>query len=166
MFSFFRKTPIRLHLGEVRVMPRKDFLRHLEGGYFGGRKPDDSWVDVLAQVFDYPPATGTAVPGDDDFAVDIAIEGHRHGGWTDVSGFPVGWRPKVRLSARIHHMKSGKQRAVIRAVECMSWDEFFALSGRWKVQLGLGNPADKLRLRELVQAAGRTLKAKVENAVS
>ncbi len=147
-------------------MPRKDFLRHLEGGYFGGGKQDGSWVDVLAQVFDYPLAAGTTVPGDEDFAVDIAIERYSHGGWGDVSGFPIGWRPKVRLSARIYHLESGKQRAVIRAAECMSWNEFFSLSGRWKVQLGLGNPADRQRLRELVQAAGRTLKAKVENAVS
>ncbi|RIX81254.1 hypothetical protein [Acidovorax cavernicola] len=113
MFSFFRKKPVRLHLGEVRAMPRKDFLRHLEGGYFGGGKQDGA-----------------------------------------------------RLSARIYHLKSGKQRAVIRAAECMSWNEFFSVSGRWRVQLDLGNPADRQRLRELVQAAGRTLKAKVENAVS
>ncbi|RUR67331.1 hypothetical protein EJP67_09685 [Variovorax guangxiensis] len=165
MLPFFRKHPVKLHLSEVRVLPRKDFLRHLEGGFFG-KTPDNRLAAELKDVFAYPPAANVSVPGDQDVAIDVAVEGHSRGGWGDFSGgdlaFPIVWRPKVRISARVYNMKSGQSRTLLRVVERMSWNEYFSLLGSWRVQLGLGAPANQQRMLKLVQTAGHKLKSKIE----
>jgi len=168
VLPFFRKHPVKLHLSEVRVLPRKDFLRHLEGGFFG-KAPDNRLAAELKDVFAYPFAADVPAPSDKDFAIDVAIEGHSRGGWGDLSGgdlaFPIVWRPKVRISARVYNLKSGQNQAVLRVVERMSWSEYLSLLGSWRVQLGLRAPADRQRMLRLVQTAGYRLKSKIEDKV-
>lgn len=172
MFSFRRRPPVKLHLGVVRVVPRRDVWRHLEAGLQQGKELRPSLLAVLGESFGYADAADVAKPGDGDgdVCVDIAVESHSRGGFTDFAldfaALPLGWRPKICLCARLYGIQDGKQRMVARVVERMGWGEYLLSLANWRVLIGLADPASDERFAKILLLAGQRLKRKIEVSIS
>ena len=166
---FFRSTPVKLYVGELAVQPRKDFLRHLEGGAFNGAVLDEALEQRLIEIFPYPRASAVLQPQGNDVAVDVVVEGYSRGGSGELSApsfyLPFLWRPKVRIGARLYYLKSGKKRASAKVTRRMGWGEYLATLLHWKVYLGITSPASKQRLEELLGQAAAELRLKIENSL-
>lgn len=149
-------------------MPRRDFLRHFEGGSFSGANLPTDFLDELSALLPYPSISELTMTDGSEVAVDVAIESHSRGGWADFAGgelsFPLLWRPKLRLRARLYAVKTGEQRKVIRIVQRMSWLDYLSSLLSWKVYLGLSSPATNSTLIKLLRGAGQQLKKKIEAA--
>ena len=169
LLKFFRKSPAQLYVGTLTVLPRKDFLRHFEGGFLSGAQMDHVLTERLLVIFAFPKAADLSAPKDDDVAIDVVLESYSRGGWAEVSGgaleLPLLWRPKVRLGARLYYLKTGKSKAKVNVTQSVGWGEYLATLLHWKVYLGLSSPSTRQRLEQLLDLAALQLKARIENAV-
>lgn len=102
--------------------------------------------------------------------VDIAVESHSRGGFTDFSldfaALTLGWRPKICLCARLYDIQGGEQRMVARVVERMRWGEYLASLANWRVLMGLADPVSDERFAKILLLAGQRLKRKIEASIS
>jgi hypothetical protein len=169
VLRFFHKTPTRLYLGSLTVLPRKDFKRHFEGGFMGGATLDNALNQRLLNIFALPKATDAAAITEGDIAVDVVLESYSRGGLADFSSptlnFPLFWRPKVRLGARLYYLKTGNERAKLHVTHRIAWGEYIASLLSWKVYLGIASPTSRKRLEDLLEVACLSLKRRVERSV-
>jgi hypothetical protein len=165
----FRKPPTTLYVGALLVQPRRDFLRHLEGGLFEGASLDSALQQQLLEVFSLPRASEVQNPQDGDMAVDVVVESYSRGGSGEVSTsslyLPVLWRPKVRIGARIYYIKTGRYKATAKVTRRMGWGEYLSSLLHWKVYFGFSSPASRRRLEQLLAKAAAELKTKVQRAL-
>jgi hypothetical protein len=168
VLRIFRKTPVRLYVGSITVHPRSDFKRHFEGGLLGGATLDSALAQRVQEFFALPRASDADVINESDIGVDVILESYSCGGWADVSSsalsFPIFWRSKVRLEARVYHLKTGKVKANLHVTQRIAWGEHVASLFSWKVYLGITSATSRKRLEQLLEVACLSLKRRVERS--
>lgn len=169
MNFFFRSSQPKIYLGNVCAIPRKDFLRNFEGGFFGGEKWPANLLEELRALLAYPSISELITADGSELAVDVAIESYSRGGWAYYSGggllsIPLLWRPKIQLMAKLYSVKTGKQRQVIRVVQRSSWGNYSSAISNWKVYLGFSSATTDPMLSELLRGAAQQLKLKIAAA--
>lgn len=128
----FKRDKPRLWLGVVAVAPRSDWRRHLdEWNIFAQREDLDTSIrQTLENIFDLPLANGVNNPESNDYALDIVVPKFQSGDAWGVSlgdvGFPLIWRPKIEIGARLVNLKTGKTVYTTTVKAKLKWRSYFA----------------------------------------
>ena len=128
----FKKEKPKLWLGVVAVAPRSDLGRHFdEWNIFGRREDLDTSIrKTLENIFDLPLASSVNNPESNDYSLDIVVPKFQSGDAWDVSlgdiGFPLIWRPKIEIGARLVNLKSGKTVYTTTVKAKLKWRNYFA----------------------------------------
>ncbi|KEI71269.1 hypothetical protein [Endozoicomonas elysicola] len=126
---FKKKVKYKLYLGQIEVVERRDLKRFLDqSGYWGGGKLNEQLYHRLLDIFDLPLAKSLSVVSEQDLAIDIAIPGFQGGaafiGSLDATVFPVFWRPKVQVNAKIYTIETGQTLHQVEVVSKMAWKTY------------------------------------------
>lgn len=130
--KIFKREKPRLWLGTVAVAPRNDVGRHFdEWSIFAYREDlDTSLRKTLESIFDFPLASGVIKPESNDYSLDIIVPKFQSGDSLGVSlvdiGFPLFWRPKLEIGARLVNLKSGKTVYTTTVKAKLRWRNYFA----------------------------------------
>ena len=164
-----RRESARLFLGTLAVAPRGDFVRHLEDLPLLAPAPlERALLAKLVELICVPPVSAADPLRPSDLAFDVVVQGYQFGGSMDVAlgshGFPMFWRPKVRVAARLFYAQSNKTKAVFTVTERMPWSAYMSRVLSWKVMLGLARPSTRSDLERLLEGASQKLMDKVYGA--
>ena len=114
------------------MAPRNDLGRHFdEWNIFYQREDLDSSIrQTLESIFDLPLANNSVDPKYNDYALDVIVPRFQSGDAWSVSfgdlGFPLIWRPKIEIGARLINMKSGKTVYTTTVKAKLKWRNYFA----------------------------------------
>lgn len=169
MFGFFRKTqPGKLYLGNILLIPREDWEKVDEISWFGLKRVDlESHVkNRITDVFSLPETPDPELLSPNDLALEIAIL-KIQGGYLSGSGtsFPVFWRPKIKLNARLYHPLSLKTKKVITIESKASWKEFAYKTIDIKTLIDYSPAFDEKDMDYLIARACKALLEKISKAV-
>lgn len=166
--SLRTSEPSRLFVGSLSIASG-NLIRHLEG--LAGTPPpalDRALLVQLAELLPLPEAATVDSPRATDLAFDVAIQGYRSGSATDLSlgavGLPLYWRPRIRLAARLYHLRSKQPKATFQVTERMPWSVYLNRVLSWRVFVGLEHPARRNDLEQLLRRATERLVARVRDA--
>lgn len=166
--SLMKREPPRVFVGSLSVASG-NLLRHLEG--LSGTPPpalDQALLVELAELLPLPKAETVDTPLATDMAFDVALQGYRSGSATDFSlgavGLPLYWRPRVRLAARLYHLRSKKPKASFQVTQRMPWSMYLSRVLSWRVLAGLEHPARRNDLEKLLRQATERLVTRVQGA--
>jgi len=155
---FFRKERHRLYLGSIVVAPRSNIKRYLdEWGVCGREDLDSSLRQSLEEIFELPPAIGALDPEDTDLVLDIVVPKFQSGDMWDVSlgvvGFPIAWRPKIKIGSRLYKLKTGETIHTATVLVKMPWKEYFSRLFTWRAFLRFKPMFDSSDMNQLLHAA-------------
>lgn len=167
---FWKREPARLFLGSVSDATG-NAVRHLEG-LMGTSPPavDQALLFALAELIALPKADSVDAPLlATDMAFDVAVQSYRSGSVADLSlgpiGFPLYWRPRVRLAARLYRLQSQKTKTTFHISQPMPWSVYLGRVLSWRVLAGLERPARPGDLDLLLRQAIERLVTKLRSAV-
>lgn len=170
MRRFWKREPARLFLGSVSDATG-NVVRHLEG-LMGTSHPvvDQALLMELAELIAVPKADSVDAPLlATDMAFDVAVQSYRSGSVADLSlgpiGFPMYWRPRVGLAARLYHLQSQKTKATFHVNQRMPWSVYLSRVLSWRVLFGFERPARPGDLELLLRQATERLVMKLRGAV-
>ncbi len=167
----FKKEKPRLWLGVVAVAPRSDLGRHLdEWNIFAQREDLDTSIrQTLESIFDLPHASNAQDPKNNDYALDIVVPKFQSGDAWDVSlgdlGFPLIWRPKIEIGARLVNLKSGKTVYTTMVKAKLKWRSYFARLFTLRTILRFKPMFDSNDMNHLLQEACISLLHKLRKAI-
>ncbi|WP_370977852.1 hypothetical protein [Agaribacterium sp. ZY112] len=167
---FFKKKKFSLYLGSLAVAPRSDFRRHFdEWSAFGKEDLDSSLRAQLIEIFELPLASTISQPTDTDLALDVVVPEFQSGDILDVAlgdmGFPLAWRPKVDVAARIYKLDTGKTIHTASVTAKLGWKQYFSRLFTWRAFIRLKPMFDSSDLNLLLQRACLELLSKLRKAV-
>ena len=163
--KLMKQEPSRLFLGRLSVASG-NLIRHLEG-VVGTPSPalDPALLVELSELLPLPKADTVNTPLATDMAFDVALQGYWNGSATDFSlgavGLPMYWRPKVRLAARLYHLRSMQPKATFQVTQRMPWPVYLNRVLSWRVLVGLDHPARRNDLELLLRQATERLVTKL-----
>ena len=120
----------------------------------------------VIELISLPSVTAIDSPKSSDLAIDIAVPEYATGNWGHASfgdiGFPLFWRPKINIEARLFELESDKTISTFSVKQKMPWlyyfSRIFTLKSYFRVQspfepedfeyvlsLGLLHLIDKMR---------------------
>jgi hypothetical protein len=165
--SLMKREPPRVFVGSLSVASG-DLVRHLEG--LPGTPPpalDRAFLVELDQLLPLPKAETVGTPLATDLAFGVALQSYRFGSAIDISlgavGLPMYWRPKVRLAARLYHLRSKQPKAMIQVTQRMPWLMYLSRILSWRVLAGLETPARRNDLEQLRRQAVERLLTQVRD---
>ena len=128
--SFFTKEQPNLYSGILAVAPN-DRITNIESFFsFGLSNLDDSIGKQLDQIFRFEKISEITEPNARDLVLDVIVVCSRRGDVLSCSfddfGFPLLWRPKIKLVSRIYNARSKKTLKVFRVSQSVTWREYFA----------------------------------------
>lgn len=101
-------------------------------------------------------------------AFDVALQDYRYGSATDLSlgavGFPMFWRPRIRLAARLYHLQSKQPKATFSVTERMPWSVYLNRVLSWRVFVGLEHLGRRSDLEQLLRQATEKLVKRVRES--
>lgn len=163
-----KRVPPRIFVGALSIAS-DDLIRHLEG--LSGTQPpalDRGLLAALAELLPLPRAESVDIPLETDLAIDVAVQGYRSGSATDFSlgaiGLPLFWRPRVRLAARLYHLRSRQPKSTFQVTQRMPWSMYLSRILSWRVLAGLEHPARRDDLELLLRQATERLVTRVQGA--
>jgi hypothetical protein len=166
--SLMKREPPRVFVGSLSIASG-NLVRHLES--LPGTPPpalDRALLIKLAELLPLPKVEAVDTPRSTDMAVDVAVQGYRSGSATDFSlgalGFPLYWRPRVRLAARLYHLRSKQLKATFQVTQRMPWSMYLNRVLSWRVLAGLEHPARRNDLEQLLRQATEKLVTRVQGA--
>ena len=166
--SLMKREPPRVFVGNLGITSG-NLVRHLEG--LSGVAPpalDRALLMELAELLPLPKVETVDSPLATDMAFDVVVQGYRSGSATDLSlgavGLPLYWRPKVRLAARLYHLRSRQSKATFQVTQRMPWSVYLSRVLSWRVLAGLELPARRNELEQLLRQATARLLAQVQGA--
>jgi hypothetical protein len=163
-----KREPSRLFVGSLSVASG-NLVRHLEG-LVGTPPPalDRALLVELSELLPFPAADTVETPLETDIAFDVALQDYRSGSSTDLSlgavGLPMFWRPRVRLAARLYHLRSKQPKATLHVTQRMPWSVYLNRVLSWRVLVGLQHPARRSDLEQLLRQATERLVTRVRGA--
>ena len=166
--SLLKREPPRVLVGNLGITSG-NLLRHLEG--LSGIAPpafERALLIELAEMLPLPKVETLDNPLATDMALDVVVQGLRSGSATDLSlgavGLPLYWRPKVRLAARLYHLRSRQPKATFQVTQRMPWSVYLSRVLSWRVLAGLELPARRTDLEQLLRQATTRLLTQVQGA--
>ncbi|MFS1525645.1 hypothetical protein ACL7TT_16280 [Microbulbifer sp. 2304DJ12-6] len=155
---FRKKKKFSIYLGSLAVAPRSDFKRYLdEWAAFGHEDLDSALRKQLMEIFELPLASSLDQPKETDLGLDIVIPKFQSGDMWDISlgdlGFPLAWRPKVEVAARIYRLDTGKTLHTASVTAKLSWRQYFSKLFTWRTFLRFKPMFDSSDLNVLLQRA-------------
>ncbi len=167
---FFKKEVPKLYLGTIAVAPRSDLKRHLdEWGVWGREDLDTSMLESLQELFELPLASEVKDPKEIDLVLDVIIPKFQSGDMWDVSlgeiGFPIAWRPKIEIGARLYRLQTKKTVYTATVLVKMSWREYFARLFTLRALFRFRPMFDSSDMRRLLYIACNKLIIKLHKAV-
>lgn len=129
--KFFRKEKPRVFLGTLAVVPRSDFKRQIENWtFYGSADLDRELYNKLANIFELPPAAEVGTPLKSDLVADLIISEYQIGDALTASvgeiSFPLFWRPKIEIKARLSRMDTMRTVATFSVTEKCRWRDFLS----------------------------------------
>jgi hypothetical protein len=166
--SLMKREPPRVFVGRLSIASG-NLVRNLEG--LSGTTPpalDRALLVELAELIPLPKVETVDTPLATDMAFDVAVQGYRSGSATDFSlgdaGLPLYWRPRVRLAARLYHLRSKQPKATFQVTQRMPWSMYLSRVLSWRVLAGLEHPARRSDLEQLLRQATERLVTRVREA--
>jgi hypothetical protein len=163
-----KREPPRVFVGGLSIASG-NLIRHLES--MGGTQPpalDRALLMNLAELLPLPKAESVDTPLETDLVLDVALQRYRSGSATDFSlgaiGVPMYWRPRVRLAARLYHLRSKHPKATFQVTQRMPWSMYLSRVLSWRVLAGLEHPARRDDLEQLLRQATDKLVTQVQGA--
>ena len=140
--SFFKSQQPTIYSGILAVAPN-DRITSIESFFsFGFSNLDDSVREQLNQIFEFKAFSEVSEPSPHDLVLDVIVVCLRGGDMVsfnfDGFGFPLLWRPKIKLVSRIYNAKSKKTLKVFRVSQSITWREYFSRLFSFKGIFSLG----------------------------
>jgi hypothetical protein len=167
---FIKRTKANLYLGNLAVAPRSDFKRNLdEWALFGKEDLDSSIRQELENIFELPLASSISDPQKTDLGLDVVIPKFQSGDILDVSlgeiGFPLIWRPKIEVGARIYSLESGKTIHTATVTAKLGWKAYLSRLFSWRAFFRFKPMFDSSDMNILLQKACMELISKLRKVV-
>lgn len=160
--KLMQREPPRLFLGRVSVGAGCYPLRIPETNDARSTL-DRALLIELTESLSFPLADEVETPLPTDLAFDVALQGYRFGSASELSlgvfGAPLFWRPRVRLTARLYYLQSGKVKTTLQVTRRMPWSAYLKRVFCWRVLLGLERAACRRDLEVLIRQARERLEA-------
>lgn len=127
--KLFKKTPPRIFLGNVAVVPRTDLKRYFDC-YFNWDVPsaESFFTTKIRETLPLEPAQASNDPRKNDLALDIMVTKFQLGyadflrlGYFDL---PLIWRSKITVTGRLYYLGSEKTKAAFSVNETLNWFDF------------------------------------------
>ena len=166
--SLMKREPPRVFVGNLSIASG-NLVRHLEA-LSGTASPalERALLMELAELLPLPKVETLDKPLATDMAVDVVVQGYRSGSAADLSlgavGLPLYWRPRVRLAARLYHLRSRQPKATFQVTQPMPWSLYLSRVLSWRVLAGLELPARRNDLEQLLRQATARLVTRVQGA--
>ncbi|MHC4374440.1 MAG: hypothetical protein ACYSTO_09770 [Planctomycetota bacterium] len=141
---FSRSVKPRVFLNTIKVVPKGNFGvldKWLHNEYDG---LDLKLQSKLTELISLPETSAIEDPQPSDLAIDIAVPEYQTGDWGHANlgdiGFPLFWRPRVELEARLFEIKSSKTLSTFSVLQKMPWIYYFARIFTLKSYLSFRSP--------------------------
>jgi hypothetical protein len=167
---FKNKEKSRVFLGALAVVPRTDIKRYFEdNSSFEDTELDTILHQNLTEIFSLLHAKNVTSPMATDLVLDVVIPKFQSGNILDASlgdiGFPVFWRPKITLTARLYSLTSQKTKSCFWVTEKMEWRQYFRRILSWKVLFLLKPAFDQQDIELLLYQACKKILWKIQKSL-
>ncbi len=132
MFSkLYRREKKKVYLGRLVVAPRGKFETWDSWGLFKSEDLEGEIRSKLEGLFSLPTIDERSEPKKSDLALEVVVLKLQGGEFEfadlgSLGGFPVFWRPKIEVAARLYNIESGKTHASSKAKEKMPWSQYLS----------------------------------------
>ena len=162
-------TP-RVFLGTLAIVPRTDLKKVDEWGMFHSEDLGSQLRNSLSEIFTLPLAKDVREPKSTDLALDVIIPSYQAGSALSVDlgdiGFPLFWRPKLEVRARLYGLQSKKTTRVFAVTEKLGWSSYISRLFTWHAIFRFRPMFDKADMEYLLyQACGKLLQ-EIKNAIN
>ena len=124
-----KKEKPRVFLGSLSVVPRTSIKKIDKWAFYKEENIDSELRKILEEIFSLPPVSEAIDPLKTDLVLDIVIPKYQlgFGGIADIGliEFPLFWRPKVQVKARLYNLQSKKTKHVFSSTTVISGWKFF-----------------------------------------
>jgi len=146
--KLFKKEKPRVYLDKLIVVPRSELRKIDEWGLFENEDLEEGLRNRLNDLFCLPHISSREEVRKNDLGLEVALVELQGGEFDAVSiggigGFPIFWRPKVKIVSRLYNIDTGKTVTTFRTTEKMSWGKYvskiFTINGffRYKALFGV-----------------------------
>lgn len=164
------KEKPRVFIGTLAVVPRTDIKRYFEdNNSFKDTELDMTLHQNLVDIFSLPHAKNVTSPMTTDLVLDVVIPKFQSGNILDASlgdiGFPVFWRPRITLTARLYSLTSQKTKSCFWVTEKMGWRQYFRRIFSWKVLFLLKPAYDQQDIELLLYQSCKKILWKIQKSL-
>lgn len=127
------KSKSNIFIGSITIAPGLGICRYLEKSVWNPEYNIETELQkYLAELFYFPEAPTKENVQLNDFGLDIHISDFSTGEGFFVEYFPLIWKPKVELHAKLYNLSSGETLETIIVTEEASLREYLARALEWK----------------------------------
>lgn len=116
-------------MNSIKVIPKSDLSFVEKWVYNELENLDATLRDRLAELITLPHISTVREAEADDLAIDIVVPKYGTGDWGHASigdiGFPLFWRPRIKIAARIFEVHTDKTVSTYSLVQKMPWPYYF-----------------------------------------
>ncbi|TDO95794.1 hypothetical protein [Marinomonas balearica] len=129
--KIFKRTKPRVFMASIVVVPREEWKRSDEEGWFKSEKLDHEAKVIVESVFSsLPPVSSVYEPEGNDLGLDVMIAKVQGAEFTSTMtqpfSLPIFWRPKVQIKSRLYYLKSQRTKKTYSVTVKMPWGEYLA----------------------------------------